>query len=161
MKQKLTRIAISAHPEILKKMKEVAEKRYFPSVSEMIRNVFLNYYENEFRQKYFGYQSGLETSSRRLKNQDAKTELEQQLDTFDTMEYEELTKYIHDCGYITEEEQVERTWFVGIDEETGYSGLFYAYKNSPGSKSLAYDMPKLKLELKKHFKKMKRNENDK
>jgi hypothetical protein len=159
MRQKLTRIGISVHPDILKNMEEVADKRGFPSVSEMIRNVFLNYYENEFRSKYFGYQSGLETSSRRLKNQDARTELELQLDRFDTMEDEELTKYIHDCGYITEEEQKERTWFVGVDEE-GYSGLFYSYKNSPGSKSLAYDMPKLKIELKKHFKKMKRNETE-
>lgn len=52
--------AITLPSEMVDQMKKVVEKRGMSSVSDLLRTLFRDYYEHDFRISYYGHQKGIE-----------------------------------------------------------------------------------------------------
>ncbi len=106
-KQYFKHIGVSFHPDTIKEIKEVAEKLKVTSTSELLRQVWRNYYEGEYKKKYIGSRS-IDDNKKKVKKQ----WLEDELDKFDAMSDADATLYIHSSGYITANDQTDKTFEI-------------------------------------------------
>lgn len=115
---------------MITQVREVTERLQLTSPSELFRQVWRNYYENEYRPKYLGYR-GIDQN----KTEKGPTMIDR-VTAFEAMSDEEATQHLLDIGFYTEDELEDKIFTITRDEH-GARIRRMRYKNGSGG----YDAP--------------------
>lgn len=152
------KISLSMRKEMFEAMKLVVEKRGLSSTSELVRSIFQNYYENDFRKTYFGYQSGINPA--RKKENKQKTAL--CIEDLEKKTDKELTQWLIDVGYsdpntfLDNTQTVEKRFYVKTSPLNGkreyHSSNIALATGEDQYHAIIFGWEELIAELKKHKK---------
>jgi len=139
----MRQITLHVPDAMLAAMQDVVEKRALPSIAEMLRGVFLAYYEKEFRKEYYGY-----VGFDKMKKTHSRSTVDMAIDSLAGMTDSELTAHLHDIGMFSPENLAVADYRVGVNPDSGNHGLYMVYKNGSGGGDV-YDIKEIPGEVRK------------
>lgn len=95
-----TRISITVTRQMLQALRDVVVARGMMSISELFRSVFSDYFENDFRKNFLGYQAGIAPAAARVDRKAKQQSIDDRLKIIDTGTNADIDAFLQECGYI-------------------------------------------------------------
>lgn len=148
VKEYFKKFSLSLHPEMITQIQEVAKRLQLTSASELFRQVWRDYYENEYRPKYLGYR-GIDQGKA-----EKGPSMIDMVAKFEAMSDEEATQHLLDIKFYDEDELADKTFTITRDD-MGARIRRMRYNNGSGG----YDAPfsEVMIEYKKFIREFIKN----